>query len=192
MNTPVTTDRFVPWDIAIARYNFGANCGPIAFAAALKMEVCDAMQFFPHFAFENRRWTNSVQMLAALAEVGIAAERIKQSFPETGLALVQWLGPWTSRDFFSRDSLRYTHWVAIEEEYIFDPNAAQWMTLTAWSERFAPACIGEIPKASDWSVKYGFSTISSQVICPSMSDGREMGRSVTGPNSRFNFRPRTF
>lgn len=192
MSAPTDTERFVPWDIEIARYNFGANCGPIAFAVAAKMEVCDAMQFFPHFAIENRRWTNSMQMREALNAVGVEAERLKQSFPESGLALVQWLGPWTERAFFSRGSLRYTHWVAVDGDHLFDPNADQWMTLAAWSEAFASVCVREIPSARGWSVKYGFSTISSQSICPSASGGGATGRLAAGPNSRFSFRPRTF
>jgi hypothetical protein len=64
--------RSVPWDIEVARYSFGASCGPVAFAVAIKAEVCDVMQFFPQFA-QNRRWTNSVQMRAALVTVAVQA-----------------------------------------------------------------------------------------------------------------------
>lgn len=192
MNALLEVERFVPWDIEIARYNFGANCGPIAFAVAMKLEVCDVMQFFPHFAFENMRWTNATHMRAALASAGVYSERIDRSFPDTGLALVQWLGPWTERNYYSRQSLRYTHWVAVDNGHIYDPNAGQWLSFKDWDETFAPACVQEIARASGWSVKYGFATISSHTICPSASGRSVMGRDGVGPNSRFNFRPRTF
>lgn len=169
---PHAASLYVPWDIEIARFNFGANCGPIAFAVSTQMEVCDAMQYFPHFADAHRRWTNSLQMGAALDAAGIHAQRLRQSFPTAGLALIQWLGPWTQPDFFSRHSLRYTHWVAVADEEIFDPNAGQWLTKSNWSSEFASACLSEIRSASGWAVKYGFGISSSRYNCPSTSRTR--------------------
>ena len=84
---------FVPWDIDVARINFGANCGPAAFAAVTQKEVCRVMQYFPHFPGCN--WTNLTQMLRAFAMSGYGTCVERCAAPSRGVALVQWLGPWT-------------------------------------------------------------------------------------------------
>src|SRR5207302_6238880 len=84
---------FVPWDIEMARLNFGANCGPASFAALMKTEVCRVISYFPHF--EHSNWTNLTQMLGALDGAGYDAELRRRELPSRGLALIQWLGPWT-------------------------------------------------------------------------------------------------
>src|SRR5438477_13185199 len=88
---------FVPWDIEVARINFGANCGPASFAAVTRREVCRVIGHFPHF--ERVRWTNLTQMLRAFAEAGYSTEVRRRVLPAPGVALVQWLGPWTEQDF---------------------------------------------------------------------------------------------
>jgi hypothetical protein len=171
--------RYVPWDVEIARYNFGANCGPIAFAVTARLEVCDVMQFFPHFADEQMRWTNSLQMRRALASAGIQAGATERSMPKSGVALIQWTGPWSDRSRFNRGSLRYTHWIAVDEDHVFDPNAGEWMSSAEWATNFAPSCVDEIPGANGWGVKYGFATTSSHTICPSTSAGTRVCFSPT-------------
>src|SRR5437667_11469132 len=84
---------FVPWDIEIARINFGANCGPASFAAITGKEVCRVMGHFHHF--EHSRWTNLTQMLRAFAATDYGTKVHKCVLPARGVALVQWLGPWT-------------------------------------------------------------------------------------------------
>lgn len=143
----------VPWDIEVARINFGANCGPAAFAAVTQREVCRVMQYFPHFP--ERRWTNLTQMLRAFDAAGFVTRVEKCVAPSRGVALVQWLGPWTKRQFYSRWSLVYTHWVGIDGDWIFDHNACCWQMLGEWSEGTAAELIAEIPHATGWRIKYG-------------------------------------
>jgi hypothetical protein len=144
---------FVPWDIEVARINFGANCGPASFAAVTGKEVCRVMGHFAHF--EHSPWTNLTQMRKAFAEAGHETEVRKCAFPRRGVALVQWLGPWTARDFFSRWSLAHTHWVAVDGEWIFDHTTAEWQTVADWDARVASQFVAEIPRATGWRVKYG-------------------------------------
>jgi hypothetical protein len=144
---------FVPWDIEVARVNFGANCGPASFAALLGTEVCRVMRYFPHF--EHARWTNLTQMLRALGAAEYDAEVRRRAFPSRGLALIQWLGPWTEGDFFSRWSLPHTHWVAVEGQWIFDHTAEEWQDLRQWGGNVARKVVSEIPRATGWAVKYG-------------------------------------
>jgi hypothetical protein len=144
---------FVPWDIEVARVNFGANCGPSAFAALSGTEVCRVMRYFPHF--EHANWTNLTQMVRALESADYEAEVRRRAFPSRGLALIQWLGPWTEGDFFSRWSLPYTHWVAVEDQWVFDHTAEKWHGLRDWAGSVAKGFVSEIPRATGWAVKYG-------------------------------------
>ena len=144
---------FVPWDIEVARLNFGANCGPASFAALLGTEVCRAISYFPQF--EHSNWTNLTQMLRAVEFADYDAEIRRRAFPARGLALIQWLGPWTERDFFSRWSLPHTHWVAVEGPWVFDHTAKKWQGLREWAGTVAKEFVSEIPRATGWAVKYG-------------------------------------
>lgn len=143
----------VPWDIDVARINFGANCGPAAFAAVTQREVCRVMRYFPQFP--ERPWTNLTQMLRALAEAGYATQVQKCGAPSHGVALVQWLGPWTEKQFFSRWSLIHTHWIGVEGDWVFDHNTCCWQTLAEWASGTAPGLIAEVRRATGWRIKYG-------------------------------------
>ncbi len=144
---------FVPWDVDIARINFGANCGPAAFAAVTRCEVCRVMRYFPQFP--ERRWTNLTQMLRAFAEAGYATQVERCAAPSRGVALVQWLGPWTEKQFFSRWSLIHTHWIGVEGDRVFDHNACRWQTLGEWAAGTAAGLIAEVRRATGWRIKYG-------------------------------------
>lgn len=151
---------FIPWDIEVAEYNFGANCGPTSFAAIAGREVCRVMQYFEHF--EHSSWTNLTQMRRAFDQAGYAVTVHKRQLPPRGVALVQWLGPWTESHFFSRWSLRHTHWVAVDRDWIFDYGVGDWQPLPVWEKETAAAYLANIPEAGGWAVKYGVEVISSQ------------------------------
>ena len=145
--------EFIPWDIQIARINFSANCGPSSFAAIAKKEVCRVMQYFLHF--EHFQGTNLTQMRAAFKEAGYHTDVKREIFPEHGVALIQLLGPWTQKHFFSRWSLTQTHWVAVHQGWIFDHIAATWMTKPEWNQDVARELVADVPHATGWAVKYG-------------------------------------
>jgi hypothetical protein len=166
---------FVPWDIEVARINFGANCGPASFAAITGKEVCRVMAHFLHF--EHSRWTNLTQMRRAFEDAGYVTMVRKRALPGRGVALVQWLGPWTERDFFSRWSLVHTHWVAVQGGWIFDHTVGAWETLLGWRERVAPEFIAEIPGATGWAVKYGVEIAQGRSGCAGSGDA-ESGSSL--------------
>jgi hypothetical protein len=145
--------RFVPWDIDVARLNFGANCGPVSFAVATAREVCRSMQYFPHF--ETKPWTNLTQMRGAFQAAGIDTVVCRRAWPTVGVVLIQWLGPWTKHHFFSRWSLVHTHWIAVERDYVFDHTEEQWMPREEWARAVVPLFLKEIPQATGWDIKYG-------------------------------------
>jgi hypothetical protein len=84
--------EFVPWDIEVARLNFGANCGPSAFAAATGREVCRIMRYFAHFE-QSQCWTNLTHMRRAFEQAGYNTEVSRLEMPVVGVALIQWTGP---------------------------------------------------------------------------------------------------
>jgi hypothetical protein len=163
MKAAPTQDRpeFVPRDIEAARVNFGANCGPASFAAATGREVCRVMRFFRHF--EDDPWTNLTQMKFALIESGHKIDVLKRRFPVQGVALIQWLGPWTKKDFFSRWSLLHTHWVAVQRTWIFDHTVGEWQTLEQWRDATASDFVSQIRRADGWAVKYGVEVENSNI-----------------------------
>ena len=154
---------YVPWDIEVARLNFGANCGPSAFAATTGREVCRVMCHFPHFVTSN--WTTLTHMRRAFVEAGFVVTVQKRALPTLGVALVQWLGPWTARDFFSRWSLFHTHWIAVHGEHVFDHTIGEWQTLTTWERTVAAEFITNTPRATGWSVKYGIEVYRENNAC---------------------------
>jgi len=159
----VVHHRYVPWDIEVARLNFGANCGPSAFAAATGREVCRVMRYFAHF--EHSPWTNLSQMKAALLASGCIFEVHQRAFPRSGVALVQWLGPWTKPYFFSRWSLLHTHWIAVDGMWVFDHTIEKWQTVSQWSRTTAADFIAQIPSAHGWAIKYGIDVVSDNSGC---------------------------
>lgn len=169
MNPPTPRPPFVPWDIEIARINFSANCGPSSFAAITEREVCRVMRFFQHF--EHSPWTNLTQMRRAFAEAGYEHEVHRREMPQHGVALIQWLGSWTRADFFSRWSLPYTHWVAVEGDWVFDYTVAEWQTVADWQHRTVPSFLAKIPHACGWAVKYGIEVSKYKSPCRGSVNG---------------------
>lgn len=167
--------RYIPWDIEVARLNFGANCGPSAFAAVTGREVCRIMRYFSHF--ERSPWTNLSQMKSAFREVGLAIEVHRRAFPRSGVALIQWLGPWTEPEFFSRWSLLHSHWIAVDEGWVFDHTIGYWQELAEWKVTAAAEFVTDTPRAHGWAVKYGIEVVKSSSSCRISTDKTEAGPS---------------
>jgi|GEM_PF-1608872 len=146
---------YVPRDLSIAQVVFGANCGPAALAACLSRDIKDIMRLLPHFEDENRRYTNLTAMKAALSAASVSFEVKRIVFPSTGLALIQWTGPWTDKHFFSRWSLCHTHWVAVDGDMIYDIFNGIWQTKEDWARCVVPIYLKDLPQAAGWQIKYG-------------------------------------
>ena len=165
MNHQIVThpSLFVPWDIEMARINFGANCGPVSFAVATHQEVCPVMQHFRHF--EHHRWTNLTQMRRAFRSVGLQTVLLRRRLPDYGVALIQWLGPWTLRDFYSPWSLIYTHWIAVNHGEVYDHTVGSWHPLSYWESEIAPSILKTKRLSTGWTVKYGLQAPHPQSAC---------------------------
>jgi len=165
LSCPALSPRpgFTPWDLEVARINFGANCGPASFAAITGFEVCRVMCHFAHF--EHSRWTNLTQMRHALCKTGHRISVLKGVLPTRGVALIQWLGPWTKDNRYSRWSLPHTHWIAIQGQWVFDHTVGDWEPLGRWQYDTVRDFISQIPHAYGWAVRHGIEVVSTNSIC---------------------------
>jgi hypothetical protein len=153
-----------PRDVQSAYENFGANCGPCALAAALRVPVARVRRLFPDFA--QKPWVNPSVMWTAIALAGRKARKCGQEWPSYGLAFIQWDGPWTNRGVPPTVAYRYTHWVAVAEtcdygRMLYDVNASTtedaaggWVPFSWWRDEVAPAIIASIPRAINWWIRW--------------------------------------
>lgn len=162
--SPLCDPHYVPSDVAIAEHVFGANCGPVSLAVAISEDVCDVMRWFPEFMEPERRYTNLTAMRKALYAMGNSPKVLRQEFPAHGVALIQWLGPWTKNNFFSRWSLRHSHWIAVSGQFVFDYIDATWRTIASWEQNVVPMYLNQIPQAAGWDIKFGIEVEKSNSL----------------------------
>lgn len=156
-----------PSDVRLAHELFGANCGPAALAAALSVQVCDVMVLFEQFP--DRPYTNLSKMREVLGDLGLCFDE-RPLMPDFGLALIQMDGPWTDLPGASRWAARYTHWVAVSGDRIYDINAADWVSRSDWEATTLPVLISTYSRATGWRVKRGLEILeqdfSPAVVLP--------------------------
>lgn len=150
-----------PTDVETANRLFGANCGPVTFAALLSLQTCDVMQFFSHF--ETRKFTTCRDMTQALDACGIEFT-IGTDYPDFGFALIQIEGPWTRSRKAARWSDKYTHWIGVCGQRIYDINAAEWVSTPEWEEQIVSAVITATPGATGWSVKRSVEVLEQEFL----------------------------
>lgn len=142
---------------------WGCNCGPSALAAIMGMRLDDVR---PHLlGFDQKHYTNPTMMFEALASIGRPWVRIGKSWPQYGLARIQWEGPWTGPNVPMRARYRYTHWVGSRRDPfgshgVFDVNAmgngTGWASFEDWSTILVPHIIAHVPRADGkWHITHG-------------------------------------
>lgn len=156
--------RFSVTDQERAHAEWGANCGPGAIAAIAGLTL-DELR--PHMGdFERKGYTNPTLMFEVLNRLGMSWRRQRPplTWPEWGLARIQWHGPWTAPGVPPRVAYRHSHWVAARSRAgsvgIFDINALNngtgWCSLRDWGETLVPWLLSEVePKADGlWSLTH--------------------------------------
>lgn len=135
-----------------AQEEWGANCGPGAAAAIVRMTL-DGIR--PHFAavdFEKKRYTNFPMMKAALTSIGIQWRKSFPEWPSYGLCRIQWEGPWTSPKAPPQLRLRHTHWIGAAttpdgNQAAFDinciNNGSGWVRRKDWEDLVVPWILQE-------------------------------------------------
>lgn len=162
------TLRFTEADAVRAHEEWGANCGPGAIAAIMRLTL-DELR--PQMGgFEAKRYTNPTLMFAVLDRLGARWRQRRDrddngtlGWPRHGLARIQWEGPWTRPGVPIRARYRHSHWVAAElcrgQFGIFDINAMNsggWVAERDWVETIVPWILREcVPRASGrWHITH--------------------------------------
>ncbi len=129
---------------------WGANCGPGAIAAICGLTL-DELR--PHMgAFEQRkdRYTNPNLMYQVLKNIGVVwQKREPRTWPQYGLARVQWHGPWMDPDAHWSARRRHSHWVGCA--HVKDPRYRQHQTPAASPPTIAIFDINCMNNNGGWS-----------------------------------------
>lgn len=161
--------RFTIVDAERAYKEWGANCGPSAVAAVLGMTLDEIR---PHMGdFERKHYTNPTLMWEVLRNTGArwslsngSHDTGKVSWPNYGLARVQWEGPWTEPGVPIRARYWHTHWIGVRPNpaclrEVFDINClcvGGWVPVQEWSYEVVPWLLRQIePEASgEWHLTH--------------------------------------
>lgn len=154
----ITKPRFAAEDADRSYDEWGANCAPTAIAAICGLTL-DELR--PHMGdFERKHYTNPTLMWQVLDSIGARWRLVKppRTWPEYGLARVQWEGPWTAPGVPAAAAYRHTHWVGAAHDPvkgigIFDINAigngSGWCALENWTGTLVPWILDEcVPRAN--------------------------------------------
>jgi hypothetical protein len=152
--------RFSVDDADRAGEEWRFSCGPASICAVLGLTPDEVR---PHMQdFEQKGYTNPTLMWAALRSLGakwrVTASGKSEPFyptpdpwPRYGLARVQWAGPWTQPGVPMAARYRHTHWVAADDNMVFDVNATcvgGWISREEWAAQLVPWLLRECePKA---------------------------------------------
>lgn len=160
----MTALRFTLEDARRASQEWGANCGPGAIAAVMNMTLDEVRPFLGDF--ETKRYTNPTLMRETLGRIGRQYFYLKPplTWPQYGLARIQWHGPWMQEGVPIGARYRKTHWVASWRTAkrgigIFDINAMDaggWISLEHWGNTLVPWLLKEAVPYADgkWSITH--------------------------------------
>lgn len=153
--------RFTEADAERASQEWNCNCGPGALAAIMGLTLDEVRPHVEKAGFgAAKSYMNPTMMLDALNSAGAKWQAKGKgkafatlTWPDYGLARIQWEGPWTEPGANGRWAYQYTHWVGsrvlthIREDHnrtgIFDINAmangSGWCRLADWQAVIVPA-----------------------------------------------------
>lgn len=150
-----------PTDLQLASRLHRANCGPAAYAATFERNVLEVMECFPQFP--RKPYTTCAQMISAFSKSGHVVRKVNGLWPVDGVALLQFLGPWGNEKSPSSAALRYTHWVGVKRDLIYDLNWGAWLPLLSWEALVYPMFTDFEPKISGWKVRCGLQIENSNL-----------------------------
>lgn len=174
----MSAPKFALDDLDRANEEWGANCGPGALAVILGLTLDEVRPLMGDF--EQKHYTNPTLMLDSLLRSGRTFQYRsghlgRSAWPHSGLARIQWEGPWTKPGVPARVAYRHTHWVASyrstsNPDYniaIFDINAlgngSGWTNETSWVITLAPWIIENCAPKGDggWHITHSIEVAPS-------------------------------
>ena len=151
MGADAASGAYCPPDMDRMASSFGAACGHGALAACLGVPVALACAI--GWPDGTRGWVNMPDMERALGLCEARFQIIGRRLPADGLAILQWLGPWTQPNVPPRVACMHRHWIAVRGILIWDANLQGWMPRAKWEE-FVPDLLP--PRATGWEVARGY------------------------------------
>lgn len=137
---------YLPPDLDDARKRWRAMCGHGALAAALGVPVNAVRPYF-----DKGGWVNIPIMKEALNRSGCRWRRVdRPEAGQTGVALIQFLGPWSDPGVSPAEACRYRHWVAARGGLVWDVNWPEWQSHDIWKARLREELLP--PNATGWCV----------------------------------------
>lgn len=140
-------------DARRANDEWGFNCGPGAICAVTGLTPD---QIRPSLGdFERRGYTTPRLMNEVLTRIGVRFRRTYRSdmprallpLVENGVVRVQWGGRWTNPGVPTIARYRYSHWIGVRGDQVFDINAigvGGWISFEEWSGRLVPWLLARI------------------------------------------------
>lgn len=165
----ISLPRFDAAAAYAAQEAWGANCGPGALAAILRLTLDEVRPLVEAVGFVEKRYTNATMMMGALKRQDRAWHRIEPQWPVYGLARIQWEGPWTAPGVPMVARLRHTHWVGVgmhgDVRGIFDINAigngSGWLDEDSWANDLVPWLLAEVESKADgkWHITHAIEVV---------------------------------
>src|SRR5882672_1621758 len=116
-----------PSDLEQAADEWNANCGPGALAAILDLSLAETKPLLRRF--EHCGCMNITDVLNALTAAQRTFTSRLKARPAYGLIFIQWGGHSHKP---ARAQYRFTHWIAVDGESIFDVNLPELVTWNDW------------------------------------------------------------
>lgn len=157
-----TDQNPVPVDLELASRMFRANCGPASFAALIGSLILDIIRFFPQFPASPH--TSIPHMKRALEQSGVQYNS-RKSWPNVGLCLIEFTGPWTKRGQYS-EAAKHRHWVATIRGQIYDVNANQWLQMDVWEQQIMPHLVEAHPGRTGWRLLKSYEVLPAANFLP--------------------------
>lgn len=126
-------DFYSPTDMQKMSDEQGCACGHGALAAAIDTSVFLAWTVC--LKWHNKSWVSESVMRMAL---DLSERKWTQHpaclLPSNGVVQIQWIGPWTQPNRPRIERMRYRHWIAVRDGYVWDANLEMWVTRKVWED----------------------------------------------------------
>ncbi len=168
-----------PTDVHLAHRIFGANCGPATLAAVLSVQVCDVIALFDQFPDRPYTSRRKMEEILQVCRLGFS---VQDDFPTFGLALVQFDGPWTGVPGAERWAGRFTHWIGVAGDAVYDVNCDGWVSRWEWETETVKGLIAGYRRATGWSVRKALEVALADFSPDEVLPGFRFGRGSYVPS----------
>lgn len=149
---PVDLDPAAAWQ----------SCGPGALAAAIRRSLADVRPRLPH----ERGFMSPADMKIALERCGYRFTERARAWPDFGLAMIMFDGPWSEPGLPAGAAMSRSHWIAVNRHAphggeIYDVNCDRVVFFDFWCRGFVYDLARQLDKGATggWSVRMGLEIV---------------------------------